>query len=439
MPDFNPSNGLVRASHETTAGVARETGWHYMEFVDEDISPEYGTIDSNSISNNSQRPKSQPSKINSGGNLNVELDAEGHAIFFANVQKHSATPTNPGSGDVYVHKLAPSETDVDFSNTLTIEISRDDDNPSLNKGCRVNNIEVSIEPENFVLTTFGVAVERSEYYGAAVETSVSTTPVDPLIRGLPKYSDWILADGDVFVKVGSIAGAPNSITIQTKIGAAASFDTNTPITVPVATWTELWSTDATPERLGTRDIPLQIYWTAFTNVAANDTWRFDRERAVWTPVYPDIPKFNEIYASVLIDGTEYEIDQVTLTITRPAEPKHAIGGRHAKRIKERGRREVGGTFQREYLDVGLKKKLERAQEFELSIRAYSGEEIDNGYEHSIEFISKKCVFGTSKHATISGNDQMDESYPFTCHPSADVTYPDDMTIVITNTIADLTA
>lgn len=438
MGDFNPSNSLIRVSHETTPGIPRETGWVDHEFVDEDVAPEYGTIQSESITRNSQTPKAQPSKINSGGTINVELDPEGHYHYFANLQKHSATPTNPDTG-VYVHKLAPSETDVDFPLSLTVEISRDDDAPSVNKGARVATIDVTVEPESFVRAAIGLVVERSEYYGAAVETSVTSTPTDPIIRGLPNYTDYILADGDVYVQVFDNTLAPDSIEILVKVGAAAAFDDDNPITVPVGVWTELFLTGTSVTRIGTRDIPVQVRWANFTNVTDLDTWRFDRERAVWVPVYADVPKFNEIFAAIYIDDIEYEIDQITLNLTRPAATKHAIGGRHAKRIKERGRRAPGGSFSREYLDVGLKKRLERAQSFGLRLDMYSGEEIEVGYEHSYSFVAMNCVFGTAKHATVQGNEEMNESYPFTCHPSTDVTYPDDITVTITNTIASLAA
>lgn len=437
MPDFNPSNGLIRVAHEPTAGQAATSGFVDHLFVSEDVSPEYSTIDSQSISNNAETPESQPSKINSGGNIIVELDAEGHYHYLANMMKHAATPVNP-TGSVYQHKLAPTETDVDFADALTIEIDRDDGSPSLNKHARVGSFELSIEPSNFVNATIGVVVERSEYYSAAVETAATSTPTDPLIRGLPKYSDWILADGDVLVQVEDASNAPTSIDIVVRVGAG-SFATDTPLTVNAAEWTELFTSAATPVRIGTRDIPVEIYWPNFTNVTNGDTWRFDRERSVWVPAYPDVPKFNEIFASVIIDGSEYEIDQITLTATRPVSIKHAIGGRHGKRVKERGRRTVSGTFQREYLDTSLKKKLERAQQFALNIEMYSGEAITGSYEHYIKFIAKNCIFGTSKVAVIAGNEEMNESYPFTCHPSSDVNYPSSLTVEMQNTVADLSA
>ena len=437
MGDFNPANGLIRVAHETVTGIPDESGWVDHEFVSEDVSPEYGVIISQSISNNSETPTSQPSKINSGGNINLELDPEGHYHYIANLMKHAETPVNV-TGSVYSHKLAPTETDVDFAPSLSVEISRDDDAPSINKGSRVSNVDINIEPENFVTATVGVIVERSEYYEAATQTAATSTPTAPILRGLPRYEDWILADGNVLVQVEDASNAPTSIDIVVRVGAGA-FATDTPLTVPAATWTELFTSAATPVRLGTRDIPVQIYWANFTNITNADTWRFDRERAVWVPVYPDVPKFNEIFASIYIDGTEYEIDQVALSIARPVSNKHAIGGRHAKRVKERGRRTSGGTLTREYLSTDLRKKLERYREFALQIEMYSGEAITGSHEHYLKIIAKNCRYGTSKVATITGNDEMNEAYPFTCHPSSDPTYPSSVTIELQNTVADLSA
>lgn len=447
MADFNPANGLIRHAWEDVAGIANESGWHDHEFVSESLSPEYGVIQPQSITRNAQVPMGSPSKIRGGGEINVEWDAEQYARYIANVQRGGATPVNP-VGSVYVHKLAPSESDIEFPDTMSIEIWRDDNLPALAKGCRVNSLSFELSPESFLTGAIGIAPERIEYYDgpARIDAIGAPTPTAPIIRGLPSYDGWNLVDGNVYAIVSDVTDIGTGVVgIKTKIGSASTYD-GTQLNITVGNdsqgrprYYEIF--DENDARIGTRDLPVQIHLADTTNIALNHEWRFDRERTVWIPSYPSLPKFNEIYAAIFIGDSlataeEYEIDQFSLAITRPAEPKFAIGGRHAKRVKQRGQRTVSGSLQREYLSVALRKRLERAKAFWLRVEAYSGEAIEGVYEHSMLLYAGATLLGGNT-PSIGGQDSMDENYNFTCHPSGDATYPDDCTIVLTNTIASL--
>jgi hypothetical protein len=446
MSDFNPANAQVRHAWETVAGIATETGWHDGEIVSEEATMEYGTIQPESITTSAQRVLALPSKINGSGTIPIEWDAESYARCIANLQKNTATPTNPAAS-TYVHKLAPSESDVAFANTMSFEIWRDDDQGHLFTGSRVNELVWELAPEGLFTGSVGFAPERGGYFTGPTQKTGTSTNVE--VRGIPAYVYWEGVPRFLWIEVTLITGFPNTIDLVATLDASGTVPPThggTDFTCNIGLdsqgrpqWNSVVLSDASG-RLGTRDLEVEVYIST-GDQSLLDEWVYGLDRPVWTPTYPTLPKFNEIFAKILIGDTfataeEYEIDQFSLTATRPAEPKHAIGGRFPKRVKERGQREISGSLQREYLDTALRRRLERAQSFWLYVQAYSGEEIDPGYEHSMELISGACVLGGST-PTVGGQDTMDESYDFTCHPSGDATYPDDLTVVLTNTLTVL--
>lgn len=444
-PDFNPANGLVRHAWETVPGIPDEANWHDNEILSETFSGDFPTIIPKSITRNSQVPKGQPSKITFTGAMPVEWDSENYSRYIANLQRGGSV-TNP-TGGVYVHKLAPSESAITFPDSMSIEVSRDDGIPQINKGNRINSLKFSLTPSNFLVGEIGAAIERGEYWDETERIDVvgGPDPTFPFIRGIPSYDDWVLTavNGQVRLKVTAVVGSV--ITFLAKLGTGAYGATDFDVTVGNDSqgrprFYEIIDSN-TGTRMGTRDLPVEVHVDAVADFVVNQEFSIQRERPVWTPAYADVPKFNEIFAKILLGDTlataeEFEIDAFDLTVTRPAAPKFAIGGRHAKRVKVRGQRTVSGTIKREYISLALRKRLERAQTAWMQVDAYDGIEISGGYEGRLSFIAGAFVLG-GKTPSIGGQDSMDENYNFTCHPSGDATYPDDITFINVNSIASL--
>jgi len=172
---------------------------------------------------------------------------------------------------------------------------------------------------------------------------------------------------------------------------------------------------------------------------ADTMWLFGRERATWTPSFADVPLFNEVFANVLIDGSAFKVNQFTLTYTIPTEPDINIGGKFADGVLQRGQRTVELSMDRRYVDDEMRKRIERAQSFMLRMDASSGVEFETGYFHELSLISPKMV-PSGRPASIAGQDSYDENITATGHPdSTQPTFTKAMTILIQNSIADLTA
>ena len=432
MADFNPAQALIRNAWELTEQIPQEANWHYHDFVNETLSTEPTAIQDPSITDAGEEPEDLKSKINTNGVINVALNAEAHAHYLARFMEHSATPVNL-SGGAYSHKLAPGETDVDFAETLTVEVSRDDGMPQLHKGVDVTGVNLSLAPSGLLTAGFQLISARADYWDAAEQTTGSGGP-NPTLRGFLNHDNWTLADPNIYLKCISASGK----TFRAKRGNGSSYDATYDMTFAnAATWYPMYDEQASPERLGDRSLEVEIYFPNFTSLADNDAWRFDAARAVWVPTYPDVPKFNEIYAVINIDGTAHRLKQVTLNCTKPGEADFNIGERFADQVIKRGRRTYRGSINRRYVSTALRKKLETGTSFTFQLVAYSGVIVGtSAYEHTFKATSMNCKF-SGRTPVVGGQSQLDENLNFSCHPSDDGTYPNAMTFELINSIASL--
>ena len=118
------------------------------------------------------------------------------------------------------------------------------------------------------------------------------------------------------MKVSDVTNLPASFEALFKVSSATAYGTET-TTVTADQWNDCIDSNSAASNLlplGTRDMPLQVYVEDPTGLLVNDEWEFDRDRGVWTPVFPDVPPFNEIFASITIGGDSYCLEQIDLTI-----------------------------------------------------------------------------------------------------------------------------
>lgn len=443
--EFNPANAQMRVGHETFEGIYPTT-WHDHKFSSEGLSNELSEIQLDDIVNNAQAERGLPSKIKVDGQIEVNLDPESYLPYFVNAQSQNST-TTPAT-DVYIHRLAPSEATA-APNTLSVEVWRDDDNAQVFSAGRVRELGLSLEISGVLKTTFDMMFARSCYFADRVEEVDTGTSMakNPQLRGLLNYTNWTgatAADRRIHIKATDVTASPTSFIATAKVGGGAYGGTTFVVTVGVDSagkpiWTQV--VNGSGAHVGTRALPVEFWIENMTGVTVDDIWSFDAERGVWSPSFPDVPKFNEIFAFILFgtygDEDQYCIKQFNMTLTRPLLENLCIGGRFPESIRERGQREVTYSFEREYLDVGLRKRLESGEPFSLRLEAYGGEEFETGYEHEFQAISP-VVVARGRTASVSSREEMTESIEAQAYPdptNAD-DYFDDVTFLFQNSVAD---
>lgn len=436
----NPANTQARIGFETNEGFGDPANWQDFRLLSESVGADIPTIEDESIISTAEQEEALDTKISPiGGDFNINWSPEDHAKHLANFFGAGATPVQAPTG-VWTHKLAVGETDVSFGK-VAVEISRDLDNrlaspvkrPDLFVGGLFGQLTFNAGPRSLLNGAATLVVPRFHHWrDPAVQTGTGT---DPFIRGLPSYANMGSADGDVWISVTSAPGA--TMGIKVKLGSASTYD-GTEITVTPGEWTTIL--DENDAQIGSVDLPVEIYFPDFTGINLADEWRVQRERAVWSPSLPDAAVLNEIAITILLDGTKFRTRDLSLTLTRPAEPDEAIGGRFLEndQINEFGQRTTSGQLNRRALDTSLVDRLLRREPFSLRVDAYSTFIGATGVQRQLSLIMMNCI-PSGRTPSVGGVASFDEPIDFTAHPSDDVTYPAAVTAEIVNSQADLTA
>jgi hypothetical protein len=275
---------------------------------------------------------------------------------------------------------------------------------------------------------------RYHYFDESVEISVSGGTA-PFIRGFGTFANLRSTGdlGDVFIEVST---APTgTMGIKVKLGAAATYDGTEIIVTPGEWFTLLDENDVS---IGDEDLPVEGYWPDLSGINIADEWSFDRERAVWSPSLPATSSLNEIAATVLLDGAKFRAREISITSVLPAEPDEAIGGRFLEddQISEFGDRTVAGQLNRRAIDSEIEDRLDRGEPFSIRLDAKGPLIGATGVRRQFSLIMMQCK-ASGRTPSIGGKAAFDEPFNWTAHPSADVTYPDPLTIEIVNSQASL--
>lgn len=444
--EFNPANGQMRVGHETLPGIL-PAAWHDHLFVSESLSDERETLELESIVNAAQAAEPLLSMFETNGDIEVELDAEGHLPYFVNAQNKNDT-TIVVADEVFLHKLAPTE-DNAAPNTFQNEVWRDDDFGQLFQGGRVGEISIEFEKRAVGKTTISNIYQRSSQFGDTVVVEDGATPNSsiPQIRGAHRYDILSLSNvgstaQKLWVKISDITDlGSGTIKARAKIGAGA-YGSGTEFDIIGGLdsagnprFNEVFLDDGTGA--GPRDNPIEIHIQTLTGQEVADEYSWDAQRGVWVASLPDVPVFNTIYTYIYLDDERFCIDAVTLNLTRPVEPQECIGGAYPAGVLERGQRIVTWTINRKYVDTMMRKRLMTGEPVGIRVDCYSGTEFYTGHEHFMSFVSSRVKFG-GRTASIESKTEMNEelvgqAFP---NPSDGDGNVDDLTIYVKNSIAN---
>jgi len=415
MATFNPSDAKLRiAPMSAVAGIAplqNNADWIDAVFSAESLRAERTLRPNTSIRGNSQQAVGNKSFIIPQGDItaaNGAFHPVQHAQLLANIQRNSATPTT--SGDAYIHKLAPVESDVAYGN-LAFDKDRADDAPQLFLDMLVQQYALTVAANNWPSAVFSTMGLRYDYWDDPVQDAQTPTLTSLRVRGLPDATEW--EDGTT-VELAFQVDATVATTVK------AVYSTGTPsfvgastFTVALDTWTRVTLTDGT--FAGTEDEPIEIYVpTGALSVA--DEFSFAFERTVWTPDAHTSP-FDSVYAEITIDEEVYCIENFQLTVLDPVNIPPCIGGLFGETIRRRGTRLVTGNITRDYINRDLQKKLERKIPFAIRCQMTNGILIPSGGDNeqwTLLHYGPNAVFsGPTK--VIGGPDDGAEALAFTCY------------------------
>lgn len=402
------------------------------------------TIQDGNLASSSQRSEGLTTKIGFGGTLPLRWEPEGMFRYWAQFQQSGATPVILTAGQAFRHKLAPSESDLDFDRSFATRLWRDDGLPLLGLNCYVSQWQLQAAVRSVVMGSVNVVGERASFWDFPAVVLEGGAPARPVLRGLPRAPVWRQADHDVYVKVVSVA----PMEIDVKVGAAQAYGSaNVPVTA--GQWISLTGTTAAgnDNALGEPDSPVQLWVGSTAGWSLNDEWRFKGESFTpWVPALPPIKALNEIHVTISLDLgdglglREFRIRGLTLQGQWAAEPDENLGGRFADAVVRTGDRQITGTIERTYLDTELVKALLAGEPFELDAVITSRVLIGTStFPYRWRGVCPRCV-ANGGQPTVATAGRLVESIAFDAYPDpADATHPDDLTIYLDNNVSDLEA
>lgn len=428
----NPSNALFAMLWEDSPGVPRRTGRADMEFNGETLSNNALTVARTAITRAAMATRPMPGKLEAGGEL--RLDAFNPAADWRIIAAYfgHATTDEVETG-AFEHKFSRYETDVDFPETFTALVWRDDIAQRF-LGCRISQIVLTIQEKALVGCVATLVPERGDYWGDATRSAGAGTGF-PLVRGL--LDSQFGTDTAANASFDIVSFTSTTVTFKAKIGDAATFD-GAEQTATRGQWTRF--ADQDDVLLGTLGMPVQVYFPVGAVFAADDVLTVPRRRAEWTPSFPLSIAVNEVYSVLSIGSTEQEMDSLTLTIAMPTEARFGVGGQAARRTRQRGQQTVTGQFSREALNLEMRRNLEMGLPFSLSVYLRTGVSIgeSGNLDYSLRLEAPSCV-PSGQTPTVEDKDTYNEQISFTAHPSDDAEDPADISVYVINDVEDLAA
>ena len=449
MPDFNQAKALFRYSSEAVKGVPNASGATYKDALirTEGLANVNDLRNDSSLYSGAQRPEGVDGKKHAGGPIEVSIRPEEYTRWIASLQSKYTT-TNPGTL-AYLHKLWPSGAS-DSIDTFTAMVSRDDGLPQRFLGSRPGTMSFTVSKEGdggILAATIDIKAVEGDYWPFATVVA-GAGAADPTLRGIPPYAMWTEAtaiERMIFYKISDVTGlsdTPPTVEALVKIGTAASYGaTASTIIIGVNSdtglpyYSELLDSNGTGP-IGGDGNALRIHHPTVTSLAVNDEWSWTDARTVWSPSNVDIPAFNEVQAYIFIDGDAYCIDEFTLEVGQELDEVFCIGGRVPDEIVPVGVREVTLELTRRYRDLSLRKKLETGQTMSFRADFYTKVFIEGTTKYRFSIICSNVKL-SGPTASVESPDEFIETITGTCHPSDDVTYPDDVVFEELNAISSI--
>lgn len=420
----NPSNLQIRIGFETVEALADSASLIDIRVRSESVGGNFPLIQVDDIIADAEMPEGLPTKIDPSGDFNLNWNAEDHAKLLAQFSGKGKNPATLVSG-AYRHRYAPKETDITFR-TLQAEISRDNGRPTVYPGCYVSAVDWAVSPRGLMTGKASLVIPRFHFWKAPA-ISVGTPPTTTArLRGLANYAN---TDADLYMKVS--VGPTTTMGVQFKVGSGGTYGST--ITVSAATWTAARE-GATDAQIGSDELPVEVYFDNFTSYALNDVLVFAALRAVWTQSLAVSSPSNEISGYLYVDGstTPTRVRDFSMSATRPTVKDEVVGGRFTDVILEHGKRTSQITIKRRSIDRSLANRLINAKyinaRFDIVGAAISG----TIYRRKLSSIHMNAI-PSGKESSVGGPDQYDDDLTFTCHPSADATYPSATVFEVVNT------
>jgi hypothetical protein len=433
---FDPSQALCRFAFEDIAGVPRVAGpFHDIEnFAGETFTNTPETIQRTNITRAEERSRGLVGKVPAAGTLTLDaVNVAQDWLWWALLLGGRTTAVDTPEVGANRHRIFV-KTARDFPAQGTLYGWRDDSIAQRLLAAMCSQIQLTFAERALVGMVVTFVGGRGDYFDDPVRTAGAGTAF-PALRGMHAAQFGTDATQNFHVEITAVTAT--LITFKRKVGDGDAMSVGTTIATR-GEWTNF--ADEADIIQGNPGDRVQIYWPVAGTFAVGDILRFDRVRDVWVPSFPDALVVNEVFSTISFDGADFEMNDGTITFSKPTEARFGFGGRRSRRVRQRGLRDYAISLNREYLDTKIRRKLELGETFDLRVHLSTGVGIGtsgNLYQ-SAEIIAPLCD-PSGPTATATDASTMNEAITATVHPSTDATYPNAITAEFVNEVADLVA
>ncbi len=407
--------------------------WQDHRFTSEELGLEQTLIESASLNPGGQRTQGTPGKIRTGpAPINVELEPEGLAAYFALFQRFAKTPEALAAG-AWRHWLSPTAADIDHrSRRLQAQIYRDDTAIQGSYGASVAGFSFSTQVDQLWTGNVDIVAARSDYSGAATQTTGAGSTL-PQIRGLARL-DVLEGVAKVRLQVTDTAPAVGDFEV------AVALDDDAIGAVHVAVTANQWNRavlSSDGSGLGAAPSHVEIRWTD-GSVAVGDVFEIPvRVASPWVSSLPTVRGLSEVETDIYIDGTRLPIPITSLSLagSHTAEPDEGIGGVWPVGTIATGLRQITWNLDRRMTDNFLQRRLEAGRPLHLDVVITSPVLIGaSTVPYRARFVSPNCLL-SGKRPTVTDPNTQRESYQLNAFPAVlpDAEgFVDDLTVVLDN-------
>lgn len=417
---FNPSDASTSVGFYN-AGQPPST-WEYFRFNTATIAPETTSLDPTTLNPGGVQTQPASDGFSIGGiETETNLSPLDHFVLLAAaLGKFDVADVTPAVSQRFrLSELGGTDAPSRF---LALRHNRANSLTERYPKVGLSQFTVSHAAGQAVKFAVSGAAEEFTRWGVPVRTVGTLTPI-PNLRGITDYAHSVLADGEVFVVVDSIASLPNSIDVKVKVGTAASY-TGAAQTIPVGVWTTL--NDESDAPIGPPGARTQIYFSTLTGSTATDEFSVTRDGDVPTIALPATGiEFGRINATLAFGDNEECVESWQITATLPLQERTCVsGGFNRGGLQYMGDVVYELTFERQHVDTTWIRRMENAEPFAVRITLDSGVAIagGGGETYQVDFVAKAAVHQGSQ-PVISDVTSFSEPITATLYQNADGTYP----------------
>ena len=277
-----------------------------------------------------------------------------------------------------------------------------------------SGVTISNQGGNFTIDAEFI-VGGYTFFGAGTQNTGSGSDI-PTITGAAyrdtanEYQVWEDTPDDLFIQVSAVSG--NDLTLQGKIGAAASYSSTFTYTMGNAA---VEVNDEAGDPIGPIRDRVKLYLAAGSTISVNDVFQFATRRVRWTQSLATDRGIPAVNTQFYVDGTQRRVEGgYTLTLAwENAEIKSDVSGSQGGTPRRTGDLVATLEIDREIVDLDFQKALDLDTTLAIVIEGQDDNEIAADYPYLFRAVLPAMEVSGESFGVETGGENTNETVTLT--------------------------